>query len=61
MGDKTDTILKPCPFCGHTSPHMVDNSDERREEHYVICKPTCVWGPSRGDVIEAAEAWNARV
>lgn len=38
-------ILKPCPFCGNSTPELVDN----RVEWYVRCKnckpyPTVIYG-----------------
>ena len=60
---KADSMLKPCPFCGSTDVHLIDN-DPGRSEVSITCKDCNVWVDHMFDAMsrdEAIELWNRRV
>lgn len=55
--------LKPCPFCGSTDVHLVEN-DRGKSEVSITCKDCNVWVDHMFDAMsrdEAIELWNRRV
>ena len=57
------TELKPCPFCGSTDVHLVDN-DPGKSEVSITCKDCNVWVDHMFDAMSREEAialWNRRV
>jgi Lar family restriction alleviation protein len=56
-------FLKPCPFCGSTDVHLVDN-DPGKSEVSITCKDCNVWVDHMFDAMSNEEAialWNRRV
>ena len=56
------TELKPCPFCGSTDVHLVEN-DRGKSEVSITCKDCNVWVDHMFDAMtreEAIKLWNTR-
>ena len=56
-------FLKPCPFCGSTDVHLIEN-DHGKSEVSITCKDCNVWVDHMFDAMsreEAIELWNRRV
>jgi Lar family restriction alleviation protein len=56
-------FLKPCPFCGSTDVHLVDN-DPGKSEVSITCKDCNAWVDHMFDAMSNEEAialWNRRV
>ena len=56
-------FLKPCPFCGSTDVHLIEN-DRGKSEVSITCKDCNVWVDHMFDAMsreEAIELWNRRV
>ena len=56
-------FLKPCPFCGSTDVHLIEN-DREWSEVSITCKDCNVWVDHMFDAMskeEAIELWNRRV
>lgn len=56
-------FLKPCPFCGSTDVHLVEN-DRGKSEISITCKDCNVWADHMFDALskeQAIELWNRRV
>lgn len=54
--------LKPCPFCGSTDVHLIEN-DRGRSEVSITCKDCNVWVDHMFDAMtreQAIELWNRR-
>lgn len=54
--------LKPCPFCGSTDVHLVEN-DRGKSEVSITCKDCNVWVDHMFDAMSKEEAialWNRR-
>lgn len=67
MSTKADRVLKPCPFCGCTTPEIRSNGIG---DYYVICdgddEDVSYCGASTSDVRceseeHAAERWNNQI
>jgi len=53
--------LKPCPFCGHSSDHIVyDDFWDGRHYWMVECASCSARGASEDTEMAAREAWNRR-
>lgn len=55
-------FLKPCPFCGSTDVHLVN--DTGKSEVSITCKDCNVWVDHMFDAMSKEEAialWNRRV
>lgn len=50
---KAEPEMKPCPFCGSSSIHVIGNLD-------VQCQVCDAYGPEKPTREEAVEAWNTR-
>lgn len=55
---RTDTVLKPCPFCG--CEDELDYSSNESEQHHVICMKCGAEGGSARGQYNAALYWNMR-
>ena len=56
------TELKPCPFCGSTDVHLIEN-DCGKSEVSITCKDCNVWVDHMFDAMtkeQAIELWNRR-
>lgn len=57
------TELKPCPFCGSTDVHLIEN-DRGKSEVSITCKDCNVWVDHLFNAMSREEAialWNRRV
>ena len=55
--------LKPCPFCGSTDVHLIEN-DRGKSEVSITCKDCNVWVDHMFDAMtreQAIELWNRRM
>lgn len=50
---KAEPELKPCPFCGSSDVHVIENLD-------VQCKECDAYGPEKPSREKAVNAWNTR-
>jgi Lar family restriction alleviation protein len=58
-----DPELKPCPFCGSTDVHLIENGYGKSEVS-ITCKDCNVWVDHMFDAMSKEEAialWNRRV
>lgn len=59
----TKRELKPCPFCGSTDVHLIED-DPGKSEVSITCKDCNVWVDHMFEAMsrdEAIELWNRRV
>ena len=59
---KDTAKLKPCPFCGSTDVHLIEN-DRGKSEVSITCKDCNVWVDHMFDAMSREEAialWNRR-